>query len=82
MTSRPNIRTLPVRIRRVRTSHSFCGVGGQLFETKRVAVPDRLSAARSQGGGFFRASRCIYHQENLAENETLRLAIGQIRGQR
>ena len=48
---RPNIRILPVR--RFRTSHSCCRVGGQLSETKRVAVPDKLFTARSQDGGFF-----------------------------
>ena len=35
-------------------------VGGQLFETKRVAVPDRLSTARSQGGGFFSGLLVVY----------------------
>ena len=55
---RPNIRTIPVR--RGRTSHSLCGVGGQLFETKRVAEPDRLSTARSQGGGFFSGFLAVF----------------------
>ena len=59
------------------------------FATKSVTLPGRLSTARSQGGGVvsgrwcrLRASSCIYHQENLAENERLGLALANIMGQR
>ena len=72
--SRPNIRTLPVR--RIRTSHSFSVVGGQLYEQKELLYLTGCPRL------LFRASSCTYHQEYLAENETLRLAIGQSRGQR